>query len=94
MLKDIGTGFNLGNTFDVNQNSTKLEDIRPIIDLYRRAGMRHVRIPVTWGGGFPDAPLADRQGRIDTRHPRLAAADGGGRLRAWYGNVGRGKHPP
>lgn len=72
MLKEIGTGFNLGNTFDGNHNSTKLDDIRPIIDLYRKAGMRHVRIPVTWGGGFPGAPLADRQGRVDTRHPRLA----------------------
>jgi aryl-phospho-beta-D-glucosidase BglC (GH1 family) len=67
----MGTGFNLGNTFDVSHNSTALDDIRPLIDLYQKAGMRHVRIPVTWGGGFPGPPLADREGHVDLRHPRF-----------------------
>jgi endoglucanase len=59
-------GFNLGNTFDSHQNSTALKDIRPLIDFYRSAGMRHVRIPVTWVG-----TIADRQGQINFDHPRF-----------------------
>lgn len=70
MLHEMGTGFNLGNTFDRSQHSTRIEDIRPVIDLYQKAGMRHVRIPATWGSGFSD-PLADRQGNINTKHPRF-----------------------
>ncbi|MEI7906073.1 MAG: hypothetical protein WCI84_01815, partial [Bacteroidota bacterium] len=36
----MGTGFNLGNTFDLAQNPTTIESIRPIIDLYYTAGLR------------------------------------------------------
>lgn len=71
MIREMGTGFNLGNTFDRGQHSAQFDDIRPLIDLYRKAGMRHVRIPVTWGGGFGGDPLADRQGRVNTKHPRF-----------------------
>jgi aryl-phospho-beta-D-glucosidase BglC (GH1 family) len=34
--------------------------------------MRHVRIPVTWGSGVGGDTLADRQGRINSKHSRLA----------------------
>ncbi len=70
-MKEMGTGFNLGNTFDRAQHSPLLADNRPIIDLYQKAGMRHVRIPVTWGNGYAGEPLADRQGRINSGNPRL-----------------------
>ncbi len=72
MLQDLATGFNLGNTFDRDQHSQKLADNRPIIDLYQKAGMRHVRIPVTWGNGVGGDTLADARGRVNSRHPRLA----------------------
>ena len=67
----LGTGFNLGNTFDVDGHSTKPADIKPLIDLYISAGMRHVRIPVTWGESIRGSALADRQGKLNVRHPRL-----------------------
>lgn len=67
----MGTGFNLGNTFDGAQNQTTLESIRPIIDLYYNAGLRHVRIPVTWMEGFNGNTLANSNGSINYQHPRL-----------------------
>ncbi|HVK02618.1 MAG TPA: cellulase family glycosylhydrolase [Armatimonadaceae bacterium] len=72
VIREMGTGFNLGNTFDLAQHSTRIEDIRPIIDLYQKAGMRHVRIPVTWGSGFKRDTLASGEGKVNTIHPRLS----------------------
>lgn len=71
-IESMGTGFNLGNTFDKNQNSTDTNHIKSIIDLYYTAGMRHVRIPVTWeGGGFDSSLVKSSDGTLKTTHPRL-----------------------
>ncbi|NUN71301.1 MAG: cellulase family glycosylhydrolase [Bacteroidetes bacterium] len=67
----MGTGFNLGNTFDLSQHPATVESIRPIIDLYYSAGLRHIRIPVTWRDGFGGNTLANADGRVNTLHPRF-----------------------
>jgi endoglucanase len=67
----LGTGFNLGNTFDLEIHSTKLKDASPLIDLYAAAGMRHVRIPVTWGNPINGNTLCDDQGKVNLRNPRI-----------------------
>ncbi|HAP37036.1 MAG TPA: glycoside hydrolase [Bacteroidetes bacterium] len=71
VILSMGTGFNLGNTFDLAQNSTTPESIRPIIDLYYNAGMRHIRIPVTWREGFSGNTLANTSGTVNYLHPRF-----------------------
>ncbi len=71
IVVDMRAGFNLGNTFDLNlTNSPTLASVKPIVDLYYNAGMRHIRIPVTWMEGFP-SNLADSNGNVNTSHPRL-----------------------
>lgn len=67
----LGAGFNLGNTFDYEIHSTSLKDITPIIDLYASAGMKHVRIPVTWGNPIDGSTLCDDAGNVKLDHPRL-----------------------
>ncbi|MCG9893877.1 MAG: hypothetical protein MH204_00195, partial [Fimbriimonadaceae bacterium] len=37
----MASGFNLGNTFDLQLNPTNRESIKPILDLYRSAGIKH-----------------------------------------------------
>lgn len=67
---DMGPGFNLGNTFDNGNNPTTFTSIKPIIDLYKNAGMKHIRIPTTWMDRFPDN-LADSNGNLNVNHPRF-----------------------
>jgi endoglucanase len=67
----MGTGFNLGNTFDFNLQSTNPTSIYPIIDMYYNAGMRHIRVPVTWMDGFGGNHLADASGNINFSHARF-----------------------
>jgi endoglucanase len=67
----MGTGFNLGNTFDYNLQITNPASIYPIIDLYYNAGMRHIRIPVTWMDGFGGNTLANASGNINFSHARF-----------------------
>lgn len=67
----MGTGFNLGNTFDYASQSTNPISIYPIIDLYANAGLKHIRIPVTWMDGFNGNTLADAGGNINFSHPRF-----------------------
>lgn len=71
LIDSMGTGFNLGNTFDYSLNNTNPESIKPIIDLYYNAGMRHVRVPVTWMDGFSGNTLADANGNLNLSHPRF-----------------------
>ncbi|WP_207420116.1 glycoside hydrolase family 5 protein [Desertivirga brevis] len=70
-IDNMGTGFNLGNTFDKPSHSTDPNNIKPIIDLYYNAGMRHMRIPITWMDEFTSR-LADANGNLNTNHTRLA----------------------
>jgi aryl-phospho-beta-D-glucosidase BglC (GH1 family) len=71
VIDSMGTGFNLGNTFDYALQSTTPASIYPIIDLYANAGMRHVRIPVTWMDGFSGNTLANASGSINFSHARF-----------------------
>lgn len=67
---EMGPGFNLGNTFENGNNPTTLANAQPIIDLYFNAGMKHVRVPVTWMDRFTDN-LADDNGNIDVNNTRF-----------------------
>lgn len=69
--KAMGFGFNLGNSFDVGLNPTSLPDIQKVIDLYVGAGVKHVRIPVTWMDGFSGKHLADSSGKLNVKSPRF-----------------------
>lgn len=71
VILSMKTGFNLGNTFDMAQNPTTIETIKPIIDLYYASGMRHIRIPVTWREGFGGNTLANTSGSVNFQHPRF-----------------------
>lgn len=65
-------GFNLGNTFENGNNPTNFNSIKPIVDLYHNAGMKHVRIPVTWMDRFTAADhLADDNGDINYEKERF-----------------------
>lgn len=66
----MGPGFNLGNVFDNGLNSTEFANIKPIIDLYKNAGMKHIRIPTTWMDRF-SSNIADANGNINVNHPRF-----------------------
>jgi len=70
IIADMGPGFNLGNTFDNGIHPTSLAEIKPVIDLYKNAGMKHVRIPTTWMDRF-SSTLADNNGNINVNHPRF-----------------------
>lgn len=69
--REMGLGFNLGNVYDNGQHASDPAELKSLIDLYRSAGMRHVRIPVTWGGSVRGSVLADKQGNVDRKNPRL-----------------------
>ena len=71
VIDSMEAGFNLGNTFDNGKQSTSPESIYPIIDLYHQAGMKHIRIPVTWMDGFGGNTLADVNGTVNFEHPRF-----------------------
>ena len=71
IIKLMGPGFNIGNTFENGKNPTTPEVIFPIIDMYIEEGMKHVRIPVTWLEGFGGDALADDKGKVDFNHPRF-----------------------
>jgi endoglucanase len=70
IIEDMAAGFNLGNTFENGINSSAPATNKQIIDLYYSAGMRHVRIPVTWAQGFSNN-IADANGNVNVSHPRL-----------------------
>lgn len=71
---DMGFGFNVGNTFEVDQHPREASSVNAMIDAYRGEGYRWVRIPVRWIGSDWDGEgaLADAAGEIDREHPRLA----------------------
>ena len=71
IVSAMAAGFNLGNTFDLGIHSTQASDIYPLIDLYQAAGMRHIRIPVTWMEPVNGSVLADATGLVNAAHPRL-----------------------
>ena len=71
VIQEMGPGFNLGNTFDLNSHSTALADIAPIIVKYKSAGMKHIRIPTTWLEGFGGNSLANEDGEVNFDHIRF-----------------------
>ncbi len=72
IIKDMSGGFNLGNTFEsqFKNNPPTLVAVKPIIDLYYEAGIRHIRIPVTWTEGF-STNIADANGIVNYQHSRF-----------------------
>src|SRR5690606_6748356 len=71
VILDMGPGFNLGNTYENGQNDTSFSSVKPVIDLYKAAGMTNVRIPTTWMDRFNGDHLADSEGNINLNHPRF-----------------------
>ncbi|MBP7642052.1 MAG: cellulase family glycosylhydrolase [Saprospiraceae bacterium] len=72
VIKDMAAGFNLGNTYDNGLNTNTFTSIKPIIDLYHKAGMKHVRIPVTWMDRFSENDrLADNNGNVNYENARF-----------------------
>ncbi|WP_100616010.1 glycoside hydrolase family 5 protein [Confluentibacter citreus] len=68
----MGPGFNLGNTFENGNNTTTYVAAKPIIDLFKNAGMKHIRIPVTWMDRFTaNDHLADGNGNVDYQNTRF-----------------------
>jgi endoglucanase len=70
IIIDMGGGFSLGNVFEIASNATTPATNKAIIDLYYKAGCRHVRIPTTWVEGF-SSNIADANGNINFNHPRF-----------------------
>ncbi|WP_366186661.1 glycoside hydrolase family 5 protein [Flavobacterium ovatum] len=70
VILELGPGFNLGNTFETNIHTATFASVKPIIDLYKTAGMKHVRIPTTWMDRFTDK-LADANGNINLQNARF-----------------------
>jgi len=63
VLRNMGRGINLGNIFDYESgNDASFEAQKARIALFKSAGFKHVRVPVTWGETFP--PQNDA--RLDT----------------------------
>lgn len=71
IVKAMGFGGNLGNTFDLKANPATLEDAKKVIDLYKSAGAKHIRIPTTWMDAYDGDHLADANGNLKSDHPRL-----------------------
>lgn len=72
IIKAMGPGFNLGNTFDNGGNPTSITSIKSIIDLYVAAGMKHVRIPVSWAQSVSGNTLANTTtGKVDYTNSRF-----------------------
>lgn len=72
IIKAMGPGFNLGNTFDNGANASSIASIRSIIDLYKTAGMKHIRIPVTWMESVAGSTLASTaDGKVNFQHTRF-----------------------
>lgn len=72
IVKAMGPGFNLGNTFENGINPTTTASIKSIIDLYAGVGMKHVRIPVSWAESVKGSTLANTStGKIDFNHSRF-----------------------
>ena len=67
----MGSGVNIGNTFDLDSHDTSPALNKLIIDTYIDAGMDHIRIPVTWMDGYSGDHLADEAGNINFSHPRF-----------------------
>lgn len=69
---EMGPGFNIGNTFENGINTATFTAVKPIIDLVKNAGMKHVRIPVTWMDRFPvNDHLADANGNLNKQNARF-----------------------
>lgn len=70
---EMGAGFNLGNTFEGDQNPSSFENSKLKIDAYYAKGFRNVRIPITWTENVDGNRLADPlTGMVDRSNPRLA----------------------
>ena len=67
----MGTGVNIGNTFDLNFRDTSPIAFKRIVDSYKNMGIQHLRIPVTWMDGYGGDHLANDSGNVNFEHPRF-----------------------
>jgi endoglucanase len=71
--EEMGAGFNLGNTFEGDQNPSSFENSKLKIDAYYAKGFRSLRIPITWTENVDGNRLADPlTGVVNRNNPRLA----------------------
>lgn len=66
----MSAGFNIGNVFDNGIQEQTFSSVKGILDLYKTAGMKHVRVPVTWMQTF-SSNIADSNGNINTNNARF-----------------------
>ncbi|NJN27354.1 MAG: glycoside hydrolase family 5 protein [Cyclobacteriaceae bacterium] len=72
VIKAMAEGFKLGNTFENGKNTTTLESVKPIIDLYYNSHMKSMRIPTTWMDRFTSTDhLADGSGNLNVNNTRF-----------------------
>ncbi|WP_249897472.1 cellulase family glycosylhydrolase [Paenibacillus sp. PK3_47] len=73
MVKLMGRGTNLGNTFEGNWNSQSFGDVKAAVDAFIAAGYTNIRIPVNWGGRGSKYPsTADESGNFSASDPNVA----------------------
>lgn len=73
MVRLMGRGTNLGNTFEGNWNSQSYEDVKTAVDAFIAAGYTNIRIPVNWGGRGSKYPsTADESGHFSISDPNVA----------------------
>ena len=71
IVLEMGTGVNIGNTFDLNSRDTSPVRFRRIVDAYKELGITHLRIPVTWMDGYGGDHLANDSGVVNFEHERF-----------------------
>eukprot|EP00438_Fugacium_kawagutii_P027536 Skav215205 [mRNA] locus=scaffold2517:19898:68844:- [translate_table: standard] len=52
MLEAMGRGINIGNTYDMNQDSQDPAVVKERVKWIYEQGFKHIRLPVTWGSSF------------------------------------------
>jgi endoglucanase len=71
VVQAMDGGFNLGNVFDNGAKSSDFNSNKQVIDLYKNAGIKHVRFPVTWVGSVSGSSLANGSGTVNFNHSRF-----------------------
>lgn len=71
IVVQMGSGINIGNTFDLNSRDTSPANFKRTLDAYKQMGLTNIRIPVTWMDGYGGDHLADENGNVNFDHPRF-----------------------
>ncbi len=70
VVQQMGLGINLGNLFEVNGDiNSAFEKSKAYFSLYKQAGFKHVRIPISWGqhtqADFPYRIAAEHIAKVE-----------------------------